>query len=183
MTDQETHDSGLGIFLTGAVARKVNRWRKLYDPYYEKLDPHITLAYPPFIPPAAWEEIRAEISQCLSTFPAFRICLDEVGLFSGSPQVLWLHPRDGGVLLRMRRELEHCFPDLVPPLPFEYQPHVSIGFFPDHDSLLRAKAQVEDAWRPLAFTAREMIYAVQTGEDVWEIRDRIPLLGAEIDRV
>lgn len=177
MTDQQPTNSGLGIFLSGAAAEKVDCWRRMYDPYFEKLNPHITLAYPPFIPPERWGEMRGAVSACLAAVPPFRIRLDGMGVFNGDPQVLWLNPQDGGVLVGLRRKLEACFPDFVPALPFEYQPHLSIGFFPDSHALQRAKEQVESAWRPLSFTAREMTYAVQIGTEEWQIRDRIKLLG------
>ena len=177
MEDQETGYGGLGIFLSGMLARRVNRWRQLYDPYFQKLDPHITLAYPPFIPAAQWPAMRSAIIECLRSFPAFRVRLEGVGIFEGKPLVLWINPQDGGVLLRMRQKLEACFPDFVPRMPFDYQPHLSVGFFQDADALLRAQAQLEAGWRPISFTARELMYAVQTGAEEWEVRDHIPLLG------
>jgi 2'-5' RNA ligase len=171
----EKRMAGLGIFLSGDVARRVNRWRKLYDPSYPELAPHVTLAYPPFVHPDEWQQVRGAVAECLAAYPPFSIRLDGVGVFCDQPIVLWLNPNDGGVLGRIRKNLEKCFPQYVPTLPFDYQPHVSIGFFEDEAKLEAARQRVEKAWKPLEFTAQEFVYAIQAGEDKWEMVDRIPL--------
>jgi 2'-5' RNA ligase len=169
---------GLGIFLAGETARRVNRWRRLYDPSYPGLAPHISLAYPPFVQPVEWQQVRGAIAECLHAYPPFRIYLDGVGTFSSQPMVLWLNPIDGGVLVRMRKSLEACFPEYVPIMPFEFQPHVSIGFFESEVDLGKAYGRVQAVWKPIEFMAEDIVYAVQVDEHKWEIIDRIPLPGS-----
>jgi 2'-5' RNA ligase len=167
-------NSGLGVFLPPEASEVVNAWRRLYDPSFEFLAPHITLAYPPFVPPQDWKALKPTIEAALAAFTPFPVTLRSTGVFVGESYVLWLKPEDGGILIEMRRALEAALPEYVPALPFAYQPHVSIGFFTDRESLQQAQAQVGSELRAsIEFQVTELHYVFQLEENVWTHYDRI----------
>ncbi len=174
----ETRNSGLGISLPEPAGTAVNLWRRLYDPNYESLWPHITLAYPPFVPPEEWPRVKPAIAACLADFQPFKVTLRETGIFLGNPNhVLWLKPEDGGVLVRIRHALEKALPEHVPPLPFEYQPHVSLCFFQGIEALRQAQEKVQNELTPVVFQVSHVGYAFQQADDLWRTYDLIPLGG------
>ncbi len=174
----ETRNSGLGISLPEPAGEAVNLWRRLYDPSFDALWPHITLAYPPFVPPEEWPQVKPIIAACLAGFQPFQVTLRETGIFLGNPNhVLWLKPEDGGTLVRMRRALEKALPEYIPPLPFEYQPHVSIAFFQDLEALHRAQEKVQYELTPVVFQAWELDYVFQQPDNQWRFFDKISLGG------
>jgi 2'-5' RNA ligase len=169
-------NSGLGIFLPPGAGEIVNAWRRLYDPSFEFLPPHITLAYPPFVMPEEWPRVKPAILTCLEAFRPFSITLRETGIFMGNPHVLWLKPEDGGILAQMRQALEGAIPDFVPPLPFVYQAHVSLGFFQEPETLQLARQKVElELVGPIEFVVSELNYGFQSLDNRWIIYDTVQL--------
>jgi len=178
MASNSTAYTGLEIFILGPAAKAINTWRLEYDPAYPELEPHITLAYPPFVPLDQWVGVKPAVAACLARFEPFRVVLKQPGVFrsdsSGEPHVLWLKPEDGGHLKRMRRSLERQFPRYVPPMPARYIPHVSIGFFDQTTILEQALARVKAELKPQEFTIHEVVYEVQD-ERGQQYFDRLPL--------
>jgi 2'-5' RNA ligase len=172
-------NSGMGVFLPPEAGEIVNAWRRLYDPSHTFLAPHLTVAYPPFVPPEAWPEVRPTILACLANIAPFSIVLRETGLFLGNSHVLWLKPEDGGHLARIRQALEAALPEAVPPLPFVYQPHVSIGFFQDLTSLQEAQQKVElELKEPIEFEVNGLSYGFQQADNRWVIFDTVHFPGS-----
>lgn len=168
--------SGLAVFLPAAISRRINAWREQYDPYLSAWDPHITLVYPPFIPLEDWPNQRLRIAEAFQEFPPFTVRLDGVGTFPGDPHVLWLRPDGGGVLERIHAMLEAKFPEYVPPQPFEFIPHVTIGLFYQEDDLREAQQKVMAELEPISFEAREVVYLAEK-EDGEHVKDPV-LLGS-----
>jgi 2'-5' RNA ligase len=169
-------DSGLGLFVPAEANAAVNRWRRVYDPHYKTIVPHITVAYPPFVPETEWPLVRPALADCLQDFPSFTITLRELGTFAGDHPVLWLRPEDDGSLLRLRAALEVRLPDYVPPVPFDrYIPHVAVGFFASPAALSDARAAIQREMALLRFRADELIYMVFDDDGIWRLRDRLPL--------
>jgi len=170
-------DSGLGLFVPAPASDAINRWRRVYDSHHQIIAPHVTLAYPPFVPEAHWPQVRPALADCLQDFPSFTITLRALGTFAGDPyHVLWLRPEDDGRLLRLRAALEERFPDYVPPVPFDrYTPHATVGFFKDPAALAGAQAVIQAEMTPLRFQVDEFVYLVLDDDGVWQLRDRLPL--------
>lgn len=171
--------NGLAIFVDGHAARRINVWRKRFDPTYGAVDPHITLAYPPFVPLEKWEEIRPLVVSCLSDIAPFKIVFRETGTFVSKhdvePNVLWLKPDDGGVIVRLRKILEFQFPEFVPQMEIGYIPHLSIGFIQGEGPLKRALLEVQKTLGPIEFTAREIVYEALDPVGGVQFFDPIPL--------
>ncbi len=168
-------DSGLGIFPPKEISGEIDRWRRVYDPNHEGIPPHITVAYPPFIPEKDWGMNRPALVECLKDFQPFTITLKELGTFAGNPSVLWLRPEDEGALSRIHSALASRLSTYVLTLPVGYVPHLTLGFFESQEALSKAQEVILSEIKPLHFQADELIYMVFGDDSVWRIRDRLPL--------
>ena len=168
-------DSALGFFPPGEISEEIDRWRCIYDPHHEGIRPHITVAYPPFIPETEWGMNRPALAELLRDFPPFSITLRELGTFAGSPAVLWLRPEDGGHLSRLHSALADHLPAYILTLPVGYVPHLTLGFFESQEALAEAQKVILSEIKPLHFEADELNYMVFGDDAVWHTRDRLPL--------
>lgn len=168
-------DSGLGIFVPENLVERVDRWRRVYDPYQHTILPHLTVAYPPFIPQREWLELRPALQACLGTLNPFRIHLKTLGSFPGSTSVLWFRPEDDGNLVRIHALLENHFPKYVPVSPLGYVPHLTVGFFDSSEALTQAQETILSAFEPFEFQVNAVTYMVLGDDRVWGSRDELLL--------
>jgi 2'-5' RNA ligase len=168
-------DSALGFFPPGEISGEIDRWRRIYDPHHEGIRPHITVAYPPFIPEKDWAMNRPALAEFLEDYPPFSIMLKELGTFAGSPAVLWLRPEDGGRLTRLHDALVALLPAYTLTSPLGYVPHLTLGFFDTPEALAEAQKVILSEIKPLHFEADELIYMVFGDDDVWHTCDRLAL--------
>jgi len=174
-------DRGLVVLPNDDVTVRVDSWRRSYDANYGIVPPHITVAYPPFVPEEEWPEVRAAIIECMSQFWPFEVRLRCLGAFSGDSYYLWLKPEDGGNLVRIHAELVTHFPRYVPPLPYKYQPHLTIGVFDSQQALRTARRAVRKELTPLEFVVKELVYLSPDSRGVSFVCSRVPL-GEHADR-
>jgi len=168
-------DSGLGFFPPREIGLEIDRWRRIYDPHHEGIRPHITVAYPPFIPEKDWGMNRPALVELLKNFQPFSVTLRELGTFAGSPSVLWLRPEDDGNLSRLHSALAGHLPAYILTLPVGYVPHLTLGFFESQEALAEAQKAILSEIKPLHFQADELIYMVFGDDGVWRTRDRLAL--------
>jgi len=168
-------DSGLAAEVPPEVAVVINRWRRIHLPDHPQIAPHVTVAYPPFVPEEDWLSLRLAVAECLRAFQPFQVTLAEPGAFAGEPHVLWLKPEDGGRFSRIREALAERLPDYFPPMLWEYVPHVTIGPFDTQEALAQARQLVESEWRPMRFEVSELVYAVMLADGTYRIADRVAL--------
>jgi 2'-5' RNA ligase len=166
---------GLVVLFPEEVGVEIDKWRRIYDPRYQMVPPHITVAYPPFVPEKEWPLVRPALVECLSRFQPFRIHLEELGAFAGSPHVLWLKPEDDGNLMRIHAALEERFAQYVPASPFDYIPHVTIGAFHSEEELFRAQEAILSEWKPCHSHVNELVYMSSDNDGVWCVCTRLPL--------
>lgn len=169
--------SALVIFPPNEVSLTIDKWRSAYDPNKKVIPPHITVAYPPFIPEKQWSLKQEEVAACLRAFEPFMITLHELGYFREDAKVLWLKPEDGGNLQRMHSALQKQFPEYVPSSRLGYVPHVTVGFFESERALHKAKEVILAEWKTVQFGVDELHYAVLGDDAVWHIKDRLYLKG------
>jgi len=166
---------GLVVFPPLRISAQIDRWRRIYDPLFELVPPHITVAYPPFVPEEDWPAVQPALARCLSSFSPFRIRLQGLGVFSGDTFVLWLRPEDGGTLARLRARVAEEFPQYVPALPFDYVPHLTIGCFETEDELRRAQQAIEAGMVPCHFLVKELVYTSPDHGGDWGVYQRLAL--------
>ena len=168
-------DSGLAAEVPREVAVVINRCRRVHLPDHAQIAPHVTVAYPPFVPEEDWLSQRLAVGECLLAFQPFEVTLTGTGFFAGEPPVLWLKPEDGGRFSRIREALTERIPEYFPPMPWDYVPHVTIGPFDTHEALARARQFVESEWRPMRFEVGELVYAIMLADGTYRIADRVAL--------
>ncbi len=49
---------GLAVLFPEEISVEINKWRRVYAPRYQMVPPHITVAYPPFVPEKEWPLVR-----------------------------------------------------------------------------------------------------------------------------
>lgn len=167
-------DTALVVLLPEDVSRQIDEWRRVYDPHYKIVPPHITLAFP-FIPEHEWPQKRTALDICSKPFQTFDVTLKELKQFTGNPLVLWLKPEDSGNLIRIRTVLEEQFPDYFINAEFAFTPHLTIGFFDSEASLFQTKKEISVELKPMYFKVSELIYMVLSNDNVWRHRDSIYL--------
>jgi 2'-5' RNA ligase len=161
------------------ISARIDRWRSRYDPSFRNVPPHITVTCPPFVPHEEWERVQPLAVRCLARFAPFRVQLEHLDVFWGSPSYLWLAPEDGGSLTRIHQALTQLIPEYMPPLPFVYLPHVTIGAFSSDCDLLVAKEAIHSAWKPCLFELTELVYTAPDERSVWCVCSHLPLGSVE----
>lgn len=167
----------LGIIPPQNICTTINTWRQKYDPHVEQMEPHVTIAYPPFIKLEEWRDRRATVADCVRKFGPFEVSIAEAGSFPGDVKVLWLKPDDGDILAGIRRSLMSEFAAYVPELPYEYLPHLSVGYFESENALLIARSKVEAELESLSFTVHDVAYVVLGEDRVWRTHENLRLSG------
>jgi len=178
MTVPDAGDRALVVLVPEPVSALIDQWRSLYDPGYAIVPPHVTVAYPPFVPQAKWPSVRPAIAQCLSEFSPFRVELTELGTFAGNSFYLWLNPEDNGTLARIHAALAERFPEHVPQRQYDYRSHVTIGVFESEEELREAKRRIQAEWQPRDFQVEELVYMFPDSRGKWCVCSRLPLGGA-----
>ena len=171
-------DRALVVLVPEPVRNLVDQWRSLYDPSFAIVPPHITVAYPPFVPEAEWPSVRPAIAELLTQFSPFRVELTELGIFAGSSFYLWLKPEDNGSLARIHAALAERFPDYLRNGPFDYRSHVTTGVFESEQELLEARRRIQAAWQTCGFRVEELVYLSLDSGSQWCVCSRLPLGGA-----
>jgi 2'-5' RNA ligase len=167
--------SGLAIFTPDAVNVYLDKWVRVYNPYCEIIAPHITIAYRGFAPANEWRRVRDDFAETIAAFPAFDISLETTDTFADEDFVLWLKPKDGGALMRLRNVLAQKFPKYFPASPHPYVPHLSIGFFDSREAMLQAQAVVQAELAPIQFRAEAVTFMVFGTDGKWGDIDVLPL--------
>jgi 2'-5' RNA ligase len=154
----------------------VGRWRELYDPVAPAGVPaHVTLIVP-WLPP---EEIGApeidELSETLSTVPAFDFKLTDVAWFGR--RVLWVAPDPADVFRRLTNTLAERFG--TPPWEDEFDevvPHLTVAHASGDGVELAAAAREVRRQLPVACRASEVWVMVGDGRR-WSVEAKVPLAG------
>jgi 2'-5' RNA ligase len=175
MTTLNPRDRALVALLPQRMRAEIDIWRKAHDPNYDVVPPHITVAYPPFVPQQQWPSVQPIVQQCLSQFEPLQILLHGLGTFADDNYVLWLRVEDKGQLSHIRAALMRCLPQYVPPLPFEYVPHVTVGVFQSRTNMDRVQEAMRAAIKPRRFTVRHLTYLSADERGGWSVCSHIPL--------
>ncbi len=164
----------LVIMLPEEATGQIAGWRARFDPYHLTIPPHISLMYPPFVSRSEWQAERTALAQRLAGFPAFDVTLARTGAFLAPRHVLWLQPEDGGMIRLLEASVREHFGLPPAPPPYEFTPHVTIGFFDDEAALRQAEAEVMATLAPLVFRVTETTYMFGRDDCTWQVDDLLP---------
>ncbi len=171
--------TALLIIPPSAACDRIDSWRRRFDPHSEHIPPHITIAYPPFIPADKWFILSLDLAETFRSIPPFEITLDSVEIFTGIPQGLWLRPQQDTGLTQVRSLLETCFPNYVQAMPDGFSPHMAVGEFEQAPALEAARVELAAGWRPLSFLVDRVFFAIQQAGGRWQVRDSVRLGQSE----
>jgi 2'-5' RNA ligase len=160
-------DQALVVLLPLRIRTEIDLWRKAHDPNYGSVPPHITVAYPPFVPEEQWPSVQPTVRDCLSQFHPFQIRLQGLGTFETDHYVLWLQVHDDGQLSLIRAALMGCLPQYVSPLPFDYVPHVTAGIFGSQSEMDSVREAMRVGMRPRRFTVHQLTYLARDQRGAW----------------
>jgi 2'-5' RNA ligase len=171
-------DSALFFFPPPEVAQVVNRWRKVYDPNVDSIDPHISLVYPFNLTAVEWPAQRAAFVASLQGFCPFHIEITRLNRFINPGLVLWLEPDDGGEIVHMFYHLQERFPAFIdlPRPPFSMVPHMTVGFFDTLADLEQAQHNIAAELTCLEFDVTELVFGASIGQGKWGRVDGIELV-------
>lgn len=168
----------LAIMLPAEVTGQIAGWRARFDPYHLTIPPHISVMYPPFVWQAEWQSEREALARRLAGFPAFDVTLARTGAFLAPRHVLWLQPEDGGMIRRLEATVREHFGIPPSPPPYEFTPHVTIGFFDDEPALRQAEAEVMATLTPIVFRVTAATYLFGREDGTWQVGEGLSFEGA-----
>jgi 2'-5' RNA ligase len=163
------------ILASEEASLKIDQWRRTHDVHHRIVPPHITVAYPPFVPEEEWSTVRPFLVGLFGEFEPFTVTLFELDAFAEEDHVLWLKPEDKGTVKLIRSLLVETLSGYVGELPVTYVPHLTVGFFNSAEELLTARDQIAREITPLRFRVEDLAYLVVDGDGIARVRDRIPL--------
>ncbi|MBN1619762.1 2'-5' RNA ligase family protein [candidate division WOR-3 bacterium] len=167
-------ESELGIIIRGEASEKIDRWRSVFDPYFNILPPHITLSEIPFLDKKEWSLKKNEIEDVLSGFRTFEVQVSKAGVFTFPEKVLWLKPDDRGEIENIRKALGFVCPGYFKDLSY-YIKHITVGFFEEEKRLFRAKNILEKKFERILFSVERISYMVMERENLFSEADYIKL--------
>jgi 2'-5' RNA ligase len=175
MKTLDPQDRALVVVLPRRIRAEIDIWRQAHDPNYGIVPPHITVAYPPFVPEEQWPGLRLAVRHCLGQFRPFQILLHGLGTFETDHFVLWRQVEDQGWLSRIRAALMLCLPQYMPPLPFAYVPHVTIGVFQSRPDMDKVWEAMRVDMKPRRFIVRRVAYLSPDQRGGWSVCGHVPL--------
>lgn len=168
--------TSLCIIPPAEMCDEIDSLRRRFGHPATYVPPHITLVYPPFIPPERWPVFCLELAEFFTQTPPFEVTLHRVERFHGLSMALWLVPEDPDPLIALSHGIRQRFSGPIEPLPPDFLPHLSVGSFDDLASLEAAHHAIEAIWEPRTFMVDRLFYLVQQpGGGLWAVRDYLRL--------
>ncbi|MDO9099317.1 MAG: 2'-5' RNA ligase family protein [Caldisericota bacterium] len=164
------------ICITGDAGDYINTFRHRFDPYVERIMPHITLMFAQDLDVAMWQSVRLPIQEGLAHITPFRVCVGSTGVFHGDTPVLWLLPEDEhGEIAAIRGVLLGATSGVAVERVRDFVPHISIGFFDQEESLMSARQAVDTDLQPFDFRVAFLSFLRADDNDVWHCVDTLNL--------
>ena len=176
----KTHKTALVLIPPAPLWPPIQAIRQEHDRHVRRWMPHITLIYP-FRPREEFETLAESCARLCEALAPFEVALKAFRLFHHRQEsyTLYLAPEPPETLIRLQGALGSAAPDCddVTQHAGGFTPHLSVGQFRGRDAAGRLQGALQAAWRPVAFTAREvsLIWRDDPPEDVFQVAHRIEL--------
>lgn len=177
---ETTHKTALVIIPPEELWAPIQAIRRRHDRQLRRWMPHIGLLYP-FCPRAGFEAAeRAMLAVCQDTLP-FELRLARLDVFhhGHGNYTLWLSPEPTEPLAALQAALLAALPALAGAQRHGglYTPHLTLGQVKGRDAMVSLKAELQAAWQPLAFVARELSLIARDDppRDVFAVERRLRL--------
>lgn len=149
-----------------AVWEPIQAIRRVHDPQFLRWMPHVTLLYP-FVPAARLEEAAEVLRPAAEAVAAFDVTLGAFGHFvhGGRSATVWLRPEPLAEVQALQARLQAAMPwcDDVGRFAGGFQPHLSVGRFPNAEEAERVASRLEAGWQPVRFRATEAALIARSG--------------------
>lgn len=164
------------ICIMGDAGDYIDSFRHRFDPYVERIMPHITLMFAQDLDVTIWQSVRRSIQEGLSHITPFSVSVGRTGVFHDDTLVLWLLPEDEhGEVAAIRSLLLRAASGVTVERVHDFVPHISIGFFDREESLIAAREVVDADLRPFDFRVAFLSFLRADDNDVWHCVDTLNL--------
>lgn len=178
---ETTHKTALVIIPPEELWAPIQDVRRQHDRQLRRWMPHIGLLYP-FCTRAGFEAAeRAMLPVCENTLP-FELRLARLDVFhhGHGNYTLWVSPEPTERLAELQAALLARLPPALAEVQRHggvYTPHLTLGRIKGRDAMVKLKAQLQAAWRPLTFVARELCLIARDDppRDVFTVERRLRL--------
>jgi 2'-5' RNA ligase len=179
---RKTHTTAVVLIPPKDVWEPIQRIRRVHDRHISRWMPHVTLLYP-FRPRCEFAQAFPKVEAACARVESFTCTLAGFLYFEHTASyTMWLAPEPAEPLAALHQELVREFPDCDETTRFEggFTPHLSVGQARERTELDRLLGDLEAAWEPVEFTAREvaMIWRGRETRDVFTTWRTAELGGA-----
>jgi 2'-5' RNA ligase len=180
--ERKTFTTAVVLIPPSEVQPDIQAIRRVHDRHFKRWMPHITLLYP-FRPRPEFDQLAERFAAACEVIEPFQVELAEMRFFRHRRDnfTLWLSPEPKGALIRLQAVLGSVAPDCNDVVRHRdgFTPHLSVGQVQGERQLLALRQGLQEAWQPLAFTAREisMIWRGEPPDDVFRIGHTVRLDG------
>jgi RNA 2',3'-cyclic 3'-phosphodiesterase len=183
--ERKTFTTAVVLIPPSEVQPDIQAIRRVHDRHFKRWMPHITLLYP-FRPRPEFDRFAEGFAAACEVIEPFQVELAEMRFFRHRRDnfTLWLTPEPKGALIRLQAVLGRVAPDCndVGKHRDGFTPHLSVGQVQGERQMLALRQELQEAWQPLAFTAREisMIWRSEPPDDVFRVGQTVRLGTAEL---
>jgi 2'-5' RNA ligase len=180
--EQRTFSTAVVLIPPSEVQPNIQALRQVHDRHFKRWMPHITLLYP-FRPRREFDQLAERFAAACEVIAAFQVELAEMRCFRHRREsfTLWLAPEPKAALVRLQAVLGSVVPDCDDVVKHRdgFTPHLSVGQVQGERRMLALRQGLQQAWQPLAFTAREisLIWRGDPPDDVFRVGQTVPLSG------
>jgi 2'-5' RNA ligase len=171
---KKTHTTAVVLIPPSKIWEPIQAIRQTHDRHIRRWMPHITLLYP-FRPRDEFAGLAHRLSAACAGIEPFCVELMELRFFRHRREsfTLWLAPEPREALIRLQALLGNIAPDCddVTRNRDGFTPHLSVGQVRGERQMFTLKETLQEAWKPIAFTAHEisLIWRCEPPDDVFRV--------------
>jgi RNA 2',3'-cyclic 3'-phosphodiesterase len=171
---KKTHTTAAVLIPPSKIWEPIQAIRQTHDRHIRRWMPHITLLYP-FRPRDEFAGLAHRLSAVCAGIEPFCVELMELRFFRHRREsfTLWLAPEPREALIRLQALLGNIAPDCddVTRNRDGFTPHLSVGQVRGERQMFTLKETLQEAWKPIAFTAHEisLIWRCEPPDDVFRV--------------
>jgi 2'-5' RNA ligase len=178
--DSKTFTTAVVLIPPNEVHPAIQAIRRVHDRHFKRWMPHITLLYP-FRLRHEFDCLADQFSAVCQGIEPVQVELTEMRWFRHRREsyTLWLAPEPKEALVRLQAALGSVVPDCDDVVRHRdgFTPHLSVGQVRGQRQMLALQQALQEAWQPIAFTARaiSLIWRGEPPDDVFRVGQTVQL--------
>ena len=183
--ERKTFTTAVVLIPSSEVQPAIQAMRQVHDRHFKRWMPHVTLLYP-FRPRPEFDQLAERFAAVCEAIEPFQVELTEMQFFRHwrDSFTLWLAPEPKEALVRLQACLGSVVPDCDDVVRHRdgFTPHLSVGQVRGEQQRRALQQALQEAWQPLAFTAREisLIWRGEPPDDMFRIGQTVRLGTQEL---